>query len=299
MAETEIRHLFDGSSNYSCIFDDVISTRLRDVLSTRPARAKNAQTRLEETQAGEPEYFWEEPGRSNLLTFIYWTHPESRNLMDDQISRTMERYPDNIAAHKIRLRVLLEQDDDGNGKEAKSILQRLATFNGDTDGDGWRQTLLCEGEVAFALAYLGPAFYGAAIDRYQALIDRYRARMGPDWSDETTSGWQFHLAQAYNRMLNKYTGIQRLMLSGMAVDRVYRAIVECLEGVLETDSEFYKGKAMIELADAFKKCRRLTHKMTTSEDDDGVGDSSIRSKSNLYSFIPIPYAVNSLHCNSN
>jgi hypothetical protein len=219
MTEAEIRHRLSGAK-YDCLFDDRLSRRMRDALTTRKTRMLNALTRLEETQHSEPEYFWEEPGRSNLLTFIYWcSGGEAAMKLREQNKRTLGRFPNNVAALTMNLRLIVEQ-----GKslgDAKAILEKLAKFD-DQANDPTHQVLLCEGEVAFAFQYLGPAFYIEAIDRYEKIIGQYQATIGKtsDSAGRTVGSaadgfvsqrcsWHFHLAQATNRLLNR-GGLQRL-----------------------------------------------------------------------------------------
>jgi hypothetical protein len=300
MTEADIRHRLSGVK-YDCLFDDRLYRRLRDALTTRKTRMLNALARLEETQNAELQYFWEEPARSNLLTFIYWCMGSDAAMkLREQNKRTLSRFPDNVAALTMNLRLIVEQ-----GKslgDAKAILERLAKFD-DQANDPTHQILLCEGEVAFAFQYLGPAFYVESIDRYEKVISQYEAKVreASDSGNRSVGSaaggfvnrlcsWHFHLAQATNRLLNR-DGLQRLHgRRANSLKDVYDSLCNHLTLVLETDDVAYKGRAMIELVDAYKKCKKLSKNGTmavTADDEDRVEETDDDGESGSIRF---PYS---------
>jgi tetratricopeptide (TPR) repeat protein len=212
---------------------------------------------LEAMQCEEETFFWRETGRSNLLTFLYLRQSELTKA-EKQVDRCLQHSENNIASRIAKIRICQMR------KHWSKVNGYVNSFSALLTNDKDRLTLEKEklhavGEVAYAYSFLGPAFYMDAISQYTDLFDCYikLTEENPDVEDDymksTVCSWHFYLAQTYRRMLNKGNR-EKLFASGYHMPAVYDKICQHLRAVIDSDDELYKGKAMIELVDAFKTC---------------------------------------------
>jgi len=160
---------------------------------------------------------------------------------------TLRAYPTNVAALAAKAR-LVDPDKTSAGKtenEANSVCDEL----------------VCEGELAYALRFLGPPFYREAMARYDTLVARYEQLDDDErWAlEEKMSSWCFYRAQTDNRII--YPGFFRTFACrGLTVNDVLEKMAESLRFPMQgTDVEF-KARALVELVDAHSKC--ITHGAT-------------------------------------
>ena len=201
---------------------------------------------LKEIQETESEFFWQEASASNLLAFLY-SFTDKDELALKQLNCTLEHAPNNLNAIVGMVRIL--ETKKWNSKAEKGVDQyRRLMENSEEMG---RQMLICRGEIAYACSYIGPDFYIQAVDRYRNLLLL-------DSKDELSGyviRWQYYLAYTYNRMLNKGHREKLVdMLGTQNVAEVFGKIYQLYDTVIKSSDEFYRGKAMIDLVDTYKKC---------------------------------------------
>jgi hypothetical protein len=133
--------------------------------------------------------------------------------MEAQNKATLEKFPDNVAALTMKLRVILQhpEDDGCELSDVNNTVEKLDSMENEQPVS--LQIARCEGEVAFAFLYIGSTFYGEVVDRYGKLLDRYKDRitqevLSQQISEEfmtTLCSWHFYLAKTYNQMLKVIT----------------------------------------------------------------------------------------------
>ena len=204
------------------------------------------------TQEKESEFFWQEAAASNLLAKLYLLS-EQHELARQQLNRTLEHAPNNINAIVGMVRILKTLHRESEAQTMTDQLSGLLKESEELD----KQVMICKGEIAYACSFLGPAeLYMHSIDRYEALLcPDSRTGTVKDELNDYVLRWKYHLAYTYNRMLNKGHKAhlaEKLGTKDMGV--IFDKIFRLYNAVIRSEDQFYKGKAMIDLVDAHKKC---------------------------------------------
>jgi len=201
---------------------------------------------LEVTQKTEHEFFWQEADASNLLAFLYLFTGKDQ-LAKEQLYLTLEHAPNNLNAIVGMARILETQKWKSEADERVDQFRRLTEDSEEMD----KQSLICRGEIAYACSFIGPDFYIQAVDRYKDLLQL-------DRNDELSGyviRWHYRLAYTYNRMLNKGHRAKLVDKLGTEnVSEIFNIIHHLYDIVINSSDEFYRGKAMIDLVDTYKKC---------------------------------------------
>jgi len=198
------------------------------------------------TQETESELFWQDSAASNLLAFLYLFIKDYQQAAK-QLTLTLERAPNNLNAIVGMVRIMEKQKRSSEVKKRVEKYERLRENGEETE----KQMLVCRGEIAYACSFIGPDFYIQAVERYEDLL-----RL--DSKDELNGyviRWQYYLAYTYNRMLNK--GHRETLLNKLRtknIVKVFDKIHQLYDAVIKSDDKVYKGKAMIDLVDTYKKC---------------------------------------------
>jgi len=199
------------------------------------------------TQERENELFWQEAAASNLLAFLYLFIYKYQEALK-QLNLTLEHAPNNLNAIVGTIRILEKQQLRNSEAQKKVDQYKRLTENSE---EMEQQILICRGEIAYACSFISSDFYMQAVDRYEALLR-------VDSKDELSGymiRWKYHLAYTYNRMLNKGHREKLVQKLGTKdIVEVFNKISELYDAVIRSNDEFYKGKAMIDVVDTYKKC---------------------------------------------
>ena len=212
---------------------------------------------LESTQKDEPDYFWRDSGKGNLLTYFYLQlEPKTTKLSaaEELVDECLKREPKSINALTNKIHILLIKNRGTN--ELMKKLEDLETDNADCMK---LLQLIAKAEVAYGFSYVEPNYYLEAIERYEEVLKEYQqipAEVRAAYSEELQLEnkvimWKYHLAQTYGKMLNK--GNVQCLVKKYPIVEVYKRIKRGFTDVIESKNEIYCGKALVDLVDAFKK----------------------------------------------
>lgn len=256
MTQTTVTVLCRQDGFESLFWDEDSSHPLRLIHEeTNAKKRKTVEVHIEmltETQENENEFFWQEAAPSNLLAFLHLIIDEDEEALK-QLKLTLEHYPNNLNAILGKIRILELQY---HKSEAEKMLKQKYSKLKEDGREMQKQKNICQGEMAYACSYIDPDFYIHAIDRYESLLD-------PEsevWTikDELYGyivRWRYYLAYAYNRMLNKGYEVQLTeKLDTKDMRAIFDKISKLYTMVIASEDPFHKGRAMIDLVDAHKKC---------------------------------------------
>jgi len=235
-------------SDFECLFWVGESCPLRLHASNNDVQKHVDMLKI--TQEREREFFWQEAAASNLLAFLYLMIEEQESALR-QLKLSLEKDPHNLNAKLGMIRLLEERHQ---GSDAQKKIDHLQTLK--EDGKEMRKQIsICQGEIAYACSFIGPDFYVQATDRYEALMDVANCDEVKDELNGYIVRWKYYLAYTYNRMLNKgHKEKLAAKLGTKDVPAIFGRISELYDAVIASDDKFYKGKAMIDLVDTYKKC---------------------------------------------
>ena len=252
--QTEAQEVSSKGSSDGSLFEDEMFHHFKYRLNSRGHLMKDHAVRcikmLTATQQDDESFFWQETGRSNLLVFLYMCIGENTQARMQNIL-TRNKVSNNINALFANIRI---HGADYNESEVQKARDQLSNMD---HHERKVQQLVCAGEIAYVCLKLGPAFHAESIDRYEQLLSLQRSEtIDDEILQRGRCRWRFYLAQTYNRQLNKGQ-IQHLFarFSITNIEALFDKISKLLLEVISTGDVYYKGKAMIDLADVYKKCQ--------------------------------------------
>ena len=209
---------------------------------------------LESTRKDEPDYFWRDSGKGNLLTYLYLQlEPIKLIEAEESADECLKREPKSLNALTNKIHILIIQEEN---KEANELMRKLENLEID-NADCWKLLkLISKAEVAYGFSYAEPKFYAQAIEKYEEVLNEYQQipeEIKTVYSEELQLEnkcimWKYHLAQTYSKMLNK--GNVQFIVDKYPIAEVYTRIKRGFTDVIGSKHETYCGKALVDLVDA-------------------------------------------------
>lgn len=208
---------------------------------------------LEATKANDQVYFWKDVCRANLLAYLYLRDAKRRKDAKELIRKSLEIEPTSFAALANNFRLAKVEK---RSQQAKEVFEKLNSL--ETSEDAKALHIVARAEVAYCLEYLGPDFYMLSIEKYEKSLSDLNMLTEEEKTlaiiNNKQRMWQYHLAQTYNRMMNRGN---TTTLFSKRYDRdlrdVFKKTTHLLVDIIDSKDETYHGKALVDLVDFYKK----------------------------------------------
>ena len=239
---------------FQCLFDEDVSQRIGGMLKIRPLLLDGTMRQFEQDMQDNRDTFLSNSARANLLTFLYWCKGSSKLEEMGQLNEAiLKRDTTNVPALKCKASLL----DSVSTQKARNLRRDIRRLQSQSD-EVWHG-LDCEGEIAYACRCIGSALHDEAIDRYEGVIRKFEKELKPAQKDEmmrskkeVVCSWYYYAAETRNRQLIYGWKLGESHISPAAE---FQVIAERLNFVIDKQSEEYRRKAVVELANAWLYCR--------------------------------------------